>query len=276
MGGIPILSDIMNAVGNIQGSQAQQQGIGNAQNDIGNGLRNAGNYWSNANQANQGLYSPYIQGGQQSLQQLLQGLQSGAFNGNNFNPSNLANDPGYQFQMQQAQQALQRSAAAGGNLMSGGFMKGLDQYSQGLAAQQYGNAWQRNFQADQANFGNLMGTAGMGFNAASGLAGLNNQYAGARAGLDTNAANAYAGLDVGKGQAMAAGYQNNANDVNGAMGGLGSFASMLSGGGMGGGGGASGYGGPAGSSQPYYGQSQNLNYSQYQPQQGGYSSYFGG
>src|ERR1022692_84566 len=37
--------------------------------------------------------------------------------------------PGYQFQLQQGQQALQRSAAAKGGLLSGGTAKALDQYS---------------------------------------------------------------------------------------------------------------------------------------------------
>lgn len=272
-----VFDDIMNAIGNIQGQGAQQQGIGNAQNNIGDSLKNAGNYWSNANKVNQGMYSPYVQGGQQSLGQLMQGLKSGAFNGNNFDPSKLQNDPGYQFRMQQGMQALQRSAAASGGLNSGGFAKGLADYSQGLASQEYGNAWDRNFRADQANFGNLMGSAGMGFGAAQDLGNWNGQYAGARAGLDTGAGNAYAGLNVGRGQAMAAGYANNANDMGGMFKDVGSAALQYGapGGGYGGGGGASGYGGPAGSSSPYYGQAQNLTYGN-PYQSGGYSSYFGG
>ena len=40
-----------------------------------------------------------------------------------FNPANLANTPGYQFQLQQGQQALQRQQAAVGAASGGGAMK---------------------------------------------------------------------------------------------------------------------------------------------------------
>lgn len=49
-------------------------------------------------------------------------------------PSQIASDPAYQFQLGQGLQGVQRSAAARGTLLTGGTIKALDQYGQGLAS----------------------------------------------------------------------------------------------------------------------------------------------
>ncbi len=49
-------------------------------------------------------------------------------------PSQIAQDPAYQFQLGQGTQAINRSAAARGTLLTGGTLKSLDQYGQGLAS----------------------------------------------------------------------------------------------------------------------------------------------
>jgi len=55
------------------------------------------------------------------------------------NPSSIENTPGYQFQMDQGNQAINRSAAAKGMSNSGGVLAELAKYGQGLASQEYGN-----------------------------------------------------------------------------------------------------------------------------------------
>ncbi len=47
--------------------------------------------------------------------------------------------PGYQFRMDQAIKAIQGSQAAKGNLLSGGGLKELTEFSQGVASDEYGN-----------------------------------------------------------------------------------------------------------------------------------------
>jgi hypothetical protein len=80
----------------------------------------------------------------------------------NFGAADFQADPGYQFRMDQGQKALERSAAAKGGLQSGGFMKGLADYSQGLASQEYGNAYSR-FKGDQNDrFNRLSTLSGLG------------------------------------------------------------------------------------------------------------------
>jgi hypothetical protein len=55
----------------------------------------------------------------------------------------LAQDPGYQFRLEQGRQALEASAAARGGLLSGSTGQALSQYGQDLASQEYANAYQR-------------------------------------------------------------------------------------------------------------------------------------
>ena len=49
-------------------------------------------------------------------------------------PNQIANDPAYQFQLKEGLNAVQNSAAARGTLKTGGTLKGLEQYAQGLAS----------------------------------------------------------------------------------------------------------------------------------------------
>jgi|SRR5579885_1211802 len=136
------------------------------------------------------LYQPYLnQGGTAltSLQQLASptGPLSQQFS---FNPTDLQNDPGYQFTLQQGQQALQRSAAAQGNLFSGGTLKSLANYTTGTANQYFNDAYNRaantfniNRQGVLSQIGTLQGLAGLGSSAtsgaASGVGGLSGQLA---------------------------------------------------------------------------------------------------
>jgi hypothetical protein len=112
--------------------------------------------------------------------------------------------PGYQFALQQGQNAIQNSAAARGTLLSGGTLKALDQYSQGLAdtnyQQVYNNAFQQylqnynQFQQNQLNqYNRLAGLAGTGQQAGTTLGQLGQSAA-------NNVANTYltAGQQIGQ------------------------------------------------------------------------------
>ncbi len=66
-------------------------------------------------------------------------------------PSQVLNDPGAQFRMEQANKGANRSAAARGTLLSGGFQTALAKLNQGLASQEYGNIYNRALQSYGAN-----------------------------------------------------------------------------------------------------------------------------
>lgn len=57
--------------------------------------------------------------------------------------TSMLSDPSYQFRLQEGQRALENSAAAKGLTRTGAQMKGLQDYSQQFASQEYGNLYNR-------------------------------------------------------------------------------------------------------------------------------------
>lgn len=103
----------------------------------------------------------------------------------------LEMDPGYQFRLSEGSKAVERSQAARGGLLSGAAAKEMAGYSQGLASQEYGNAYNRMSQLagigqSQVNADNQMGA----------------NYAGNASNTITGAGNARASGYVGAGNAM--------------------------------------------------------------------------
>lgn len=104
--------------------------------------------------------NPYLQAGQQGANQLMaatgpNGSLSQQFN---FNPTmaSLANTPGYQFNLQQGTQAIQRSAASQGDALGAGTQKSLAQYASGLASNQYQQSYNNALTSFQTNRQNTM------------------------------------------------------------------------------------------------------------------------
>lgn len=153
---------------------------------------------------------PWLQGGQQSLAQLLQQQQAGAFD-KQVDPSQIANDPGYQFRMAQGQQALERSASARGMLNSGGAMKSLARYSQGVASDEYQNAWNRNQADNTGRFNRLSSLAGVGQTAAQNLGAMGAQNSAQMSNILGAIGNANAAGAMGTANAVSGGFQSMGN-----------------------------------------------------------------
>jgi hypothetical protein len=135
---------------------------------------------------------------------------------------NFQANPGYQFQMDQGQQALNRSHAAAGNLSSGNADTDTLKFSQGLANQSYGGYLQG---LSPYLAGQQQATAGAA-NVDTGLAGnLNQSFQG-----QGNAANAnYTGQGASNAAATMNNYNVGANQL-GALLGVGKLAGNLFGG----------------------------------------------
>jgi hypothetical protein len=115
----------------------------------------------------------------------------------------LTQDPGYAFRLEQGQKALERSAAARGGLISGNTGGALQQFGQGLASQEYQNAYNRAL----TQYNTTAALAGIGQTATNQLGAAGQNYA-------MNAGNAYgAGA-----QARASGYMGSANAIAGGIG----------------------------------------------------------
>ena len=99
-------------------------------------------------------------------------------------------DPGYAFRLNEGIRALDRSAAARGGLLSGNQLRGVTEYGQNLASQEFTNAFNR-YQAERAaRMQPLQSLAGVGQSASNTLSGAAGQ-------LGTGMANAYGQLGAG-------------------------------------------------------------------------------
>jgi hypothetical protein len=119
-------------------------------------------------------------------------------------------DPGYQFRLQQGQEATNRMANMAGGMLGGNALKGAQDYTQGLASQEYGNAFNR-FQTQRSNIYNTLASiAGLGQTSLGQTTAAGTQAAG---NIGTNIANA--------GAAQAGGTVGSANALGGGLTGAG-------------------------------------------------------
>lgn len=114
--------------------------------------------------------------------------------------SKFYTSPGYQFRLDQGNQAVERSAAARGGLLSGATMKALTKYSQGVASDEYGNYTNR-----------LASLAGIGQTATNATNTLGANYANAAGENMLGAANARASGYIGGSNAINSGISQGLN-----------------------------------------------------------------
>jgi hypothetical protein len=154
--------------------------------------------------------APYRAAGTNALARLTAGTAPGGEFTKSFGMSDFEQDPGYGFRMSEGLKALDRSAAARGNLLSGSTLKGAQRYAQDLGSQEYQNAFNR-YQTNRSNLINpiqsLAGvgqtstnqgiTAGQNFATNVGNLGMNAAGTQANAGLTAAQANQSAYGNVG-------------------------------------------------------------------------------
>lgn len=176
----------MNALNN------NSQIITNLQN-AGNGIINTGEQQSAGalNQAS-GNYSPYLTTGGAASTMYGNALGLNGAEGTQAAQNAFQTGPGYQFALDQGEQAALRGASAGGMLNSGNTLTALTKYGQGLANQEYNN-W----------LSNLSGASSQGLSAANGqgsvLGSLANLYQGTandRLGLESAIAQGRQGINT--------------------------------------------------------------------------------
>lgn len=128
----------------------------------------------------QAEYAPYKESGLAANRQLSGMLASGELGGR-YGADDFEVDPGYQFRLTEGQRALDRRMASGGNYFSGDALRASQEYGQGLASQEYQNAFNRNLSEEQQIYNMLYSQQGVGANAAQNLAGLYGDEAATRA-----------------------------------------------------------------------------------------------
>ena len=154
------------------------------------------------------LFAPYIEAGRTAIQGYNTAMGNApdapVFEGFQFDPSKMEQNPAYQFIKQQGQQAMDRMAAKNQALTSGNRMTAMADYMSGLASTEYGNEFNRQLQMYGTNetakgrnfdvrnmlnrqqvsdFGNLMT---MGANMTGNLSNVRSNMLGARSGARSN------------------------------------------------------------------------------------------
>jgi hypothetical protein len=161
------------------------------------------------------LQEPFRQGGLTAQNEIMQLLGIGGDKtaagygsmGKAFGAEQFQQDPGYAFRQSEGMKALERSAAARGNLMSGSTMKGIQRFGQDLASQEYQNAFNRYQIERSAKLNPLQSLMGSGQSATNVMTGAAGQMG------QNEASNLY-----NAGQARASGYVGQANALNQALG----------------------------------------------------------
>lgn len=189
------------------GAGASMFGANEQSNAATNAMNSANQTQMNMYNNNVALEAPFRQSGTTALNTISQDQANGTGFAAAWDPSNIQNTPGYQFQLQQGNQAIQRSAAAQGGLLSGAAAKAMDQYSQGLAGTTYQNQFNDYLANSNQQYNQLMGVANIGQNATN-----------ATVGVGQNTANQVANNQVsgitGAAAATASGVMGAANSLN--------------------------------------------------------------
>jgi hypothetical protein len=210
-------------------------GTATADTGLATGLTAGNNVIGGALSAQQAALSPYLQAGTTSLSALqsdLTGLTSPSSQFN-FNP---ATSPQLQFEQQQAQQALQRQAAASGTVLGGGEDRASNIMNTGLASTYLNQAFNQALSEYSTNRQNtltqiqgLTNLTGLGYNAtgaenqdigaAGQLTNTNIQNIAAQTAANTIGAAQYAGntgltaAQIAEGATVGAANANSANSI---------------------------------------------------------------
>ena len=121
-------------------------------------------------------------------------------------------DPGYAFRLQQGQMANQRMGNVSGGGLGGNVLKGLQDYTQGQASQEYQNAFNRYTGNQQNIYNRLASLAGIGQTGQSQVKQAAQNAANAQGNLAVGAAGAQAAGGVGAANAYGNAFNNATNN----------------------------------------------------------------
>lgn len=190
---------IASTVGNLIGADMQANAAENAANTAAGAADRAVQLQREQYNKQLEMQKPFYDVGVNALPELV-----AASKYKNFGPQQFQQDPGYAFRLKEGQQALDRSAAARGGMISGAALKAAQRYGQEMGSQEYTNAFNR-YQAERAaRLQPLQSLTGFGQTTANtlGTAGQN---------MASNVGNAYMQQGVNQGNALLAGSQARAS-----------------------------------------------------------------
>ena len=156
-------------------------------------------------------FAPWRDAGQTALTQIQQGIQNGSFE---VGQVDVTQDPGYQFRMDQGVEALDKSAASRGRLLSGAQQKGVNAYAQNMGSQEYANAYSRQANEKAQKFNMLSSLSQGGQASSAGQAQAAGQLAQTSGNIMSNLGRSQNIAQQNQGAARAGAYQGQAQAVN--------------------------------------------------------------
>jgi len=148
--------------------------------------------------------APWRTAGGNALAQLVAKMNAG--------PGDYTKSPGYEFRLSEGNKAVERSAAARGNVLGAGTLKALSRYNEDYATSDYDNFLRRYYESLTP----LQSLSGVGQSTASQTASLGAQAAGNIANTTMAGAQGVGNALLTRGQANASGAINAANSIAGA------------------------------------------------------------
>lgn len=138
-------------------------------------------------------FDPYLAMGKKATETLSAQAGPEGSLGRAFTQSDYSQSPGYLASMREGMNAISNSASTRGGALSGGTLKSLQQYGQGLAAQDFDKAYNRFSENQRQNYSQLSGMSQQGQSAAGSLGSLGANFANQQTGTlgeigDINAA----------------------------------------------------------------------------------------
>ena len=160
---------------------------------------------------------------QKLLDQSFEGTLMASYPGQfNWDPSKIAEDPGYQFALAEGEKGIERGASANLSLLSGKTLKDLERFRTGLASTYSNNYYDRAdrdfardynvFENTQGNrFNRLAAVSGLGQTAINQLDAAGSNYAGNAGNIQVNTGNQNADLITQAGNARASQFASQGN-----------------------------------------------------------------
>jgi len=127
-------------------------------------------------------------------------------------------DPGYGFRLKEGLRALESSAAARGGLLSGNQMRGVTRFGQGLASEEFNNAFNRYQAGFTSRLNPLQALAGVGQTSSNTLSNAAGNLGAGMASTYSNLGNALSANAINAGNARASGYAGMANAFSSGLG----------------------------------------------------------
>lgn len=198
----------MGVVGDLLGGRAERKAAKNAANAQIGAANQANALEKQMYEQSRADQMPWLEQGKASLSQLANLTKPGGELMRTYGAADFEADPGYQFRLSEANRGVDRAMAARGLTNSGTALRELSRVNQGMASDEFQNAYNRWMQQRQNQYNMLSGLANTGQVTGEQLASLGSDYSNQYGQNLGQAANARASSYIAGGRAKAQAFRS--------------------------------------------------------------------